>query len=377
MSRRGKGEGSIQHRSDGRWQGSYVGSDGKRHYLYGARRRDVATKLTSALRDKEAGVYVAGPTQTLSEFLHSWLREAEQRLKPRTIQRYAGIIRVHIEPKIGAVRVGRLTPQHLADLYDSLLKADRPQSAASVAQIHAVLHSALDRAVLWQLAPRNPADAVKPPRPARRQMMVLAPAQVRAIIEATAGTEIGTLYAMASHTGMRQGELLALRWRDVNLEAGRIEVNATLVRLSGRWTRGRPKSEAGIRSIGMTETVRSMLRRHKILQAQRHLASLRHRPDDGTLIFTDRWGDALNGFHITERQFKPLLRTLGLPPVRFHDLRHAFASLMLSRGVRVDLVSQMLGHSKPSMTLNIYAHLIPGDDEAALATIDAALAGSH
>lgn len=378
MTRRGKGEGSIHHRkSDGRWQASYIGTDGKRHYLYGAKRRDVAEKLAGRLRDKAQGVYVAGPTQKLSVYLDAWLRESEDRVKPRTIERYAGIVRQHVVPVLGDVALGKITPQHLADLYVALRSGERPLSRASVAQVHVILHSALKQAVMRQMIGRNPADAVKPPRTEKRPMVILDPTQVRAIIEATAGTEIGTLFLLAAHTGMRQGELLALRWQDVDLDAGRIEVNATLSRQrvhgEWRWLRTSPKSAAGVRTIGMTDTVRSALRRHRVMQAERHLRDLRHRPTGETLIFTDRFGDAINGFHITERSFKPLLRDLGLPQVRFHDLRHAFASLMLSKGVRVDLVSQMLGHSKPAMTLNVYAHLIPGDDLAALTALDQAL----
>lgn len=369
MRRRGKGEGSITQRADGRWQASYVGNDGKRHYLYADKRPGVTTKLASAINAKEFGVF-AGPTPDLTDFLNDWLKAAERRLKPGTIQRYAGIVRHHISPAIGSVPVGKVTPQQLSDLLDDLSAGDRPQSPASVAQVRTVLHSALDRALRLGLIGRNPADLTDRPRLVKRAMVVLDPSQVRALIEDTAGTEMGTLYALAAHTGMRQGELLALRWRDVNLDAGRIEVNATLTRLNRSWVRTSPKSEASVRTVGMTGTVRAVLRRHKVLQAERHLAQLGHRPAADTLIFTDRWGEGLNGFHITERHLKPLLRRLSLPSVRFHDLRHAAASIMLSKRVPILGVSQMLGHSKPSMTLNVYAHLMPGDDQAALDALE-------
>jgi len=204
-------------------------------------------------------------------------------------------------------------------------------------------------------------------------MLVLMPEQSRRIIEATKGTEIGTLYLMALHTGLRQGEMLALRWQDINLDSGWLDVNATLSRLDGGWSRGSPKTRAGLRQIKLSPTLVSVLGQHAEWQATRHRLELGHEVMPASYVFTDGFGHPLNGFHITERNFKPLLVSLGLPVIRFHDLRHAFVSLMLSLGVRIDLISKMLGHSKPSITLDVYAHLIPGDQEGAVALLDRAL----
>jgi integrase len=373
MSRRGKGEGSIVRRKDGRYQASYVGNDGRRHYFGAPTRGEVARKLTEALHNKRMGIGVAGPAQTVGQFLPAWLDDASQRLKPRTVERYSGLIRIHVLPVLGDLRLGKLNPQHLTALYASLRAAGAAR--ASIAQLHWVLHSALDKAVLWQLVTRNVADRADAPEPQSHQMIVLTLDQSRTIIEATAGTEIGTLYLMALHTGMRQGEMLGLRRMDVDTETQMVDVNATLSRIDGKWQRGSPKSKAGIRRIRMTSTLANTLTRHFTWQGERHLA-LGHRIGPETLIFTDAWGEPINGFHVTERMFKPLLRRLGLPEVRFHDLRHAFASMMLSNGERVDLVSRMLGHSKPSITLNVYAHLMPGDQEEAVSRLDRMLGGA-
>lgn len=369
MRRRIKGDGGVTKRADGRWQASYVGSDSKRHYLYAPTRKDASERLSAALRDKEMGVYVAGPSQILAEFLSAFMKESSSRLKPRTIQRYESLFRIHVIPAIGGVQLRKLGPQHLVDLYETMRATSAP---ASIAQVHAVLGSAFKRALLWGLIARNPCDAVRPPKPQRREMLVLSPDQTRQIIDATRGTEIGTLYLMALHTGMRSGELLALRWRDIR--DSKIDVNATLVRIGGKVNRASPKSAAGVRLITMTRPLREAVARHRVRQAERLLA-IGVRITDDSLIYTDRWGNALNGFHITEREFKPLLRRLGLPAMRFHDLRHAFASLMLSQGVRVDLVSEMLGHAKPATTLNTYAHLLPGDQEEAMRRLELALGG--
>ena len=380
MSRRGRGEGSITRRKDGRWQATYVGSDRRKHYLYAHKREEVATKLNATLAAKAAGVYVAGTPKSLGEYLPTWLAEhaIERDLKPGTVKRYRGLIDNHIVPALGDVKVHALTTKHLDDLYAHLRATgrNRPLSSSSINQVNVVLHGVLDHARRRQLIRDNIVADVRRPKPSTtRTMIILSPHESRALLDATAHSEMGTLYAMALHTGMRQGEMLALRWQDVNLQTGWIDVNGTLSRHDGEWRRGSPKSKAGIRRIKITASLTDRLGQHQEWQRERHRA-LGHEVIESTYIFTDAAGQPINGFHVTERQFKPLLATLGLPMIRFHDLRHAFVSTMLSLRVRIDLISKMLGHSKPSITLDIYAHLIPGDQEEAVALLDQALSVS-
>lgn len=366
MRRRSKGEGGLTKRATGHWQATYVGSDGQRHYLYAVTRREAAEKLTAALRDKALGIYVAGSSQTLSQFLAAYLADAAGRLRPSTLERYAGQVRLHVVPHLGDLPLRKLTPQHLSALYGRLALSLAP---ASIVHLHRILHSALEQAALWRLILLNPTDAVRPPKARRREMVVLSIVQAQQLLAAVAGDPLEALYVVALHTGMRQGELLALRWRD--LEGSRADVNATLVRTAGQWRRGPTKTGAR-RSIALDSSALESLRAQRIREVEKHLA-LGSPPTPDTLIFTDQWGDPINGSHITERHLKPLLRRIGLPAIRFHDLRHGFASLALSQGIRVDLVAQMLGHRSPAMTLAIYAHLMPGDQEEAARRIDAAL----
>lgn len=366
MRRRGKGEGGLTRRADGAWQASYVGSDDRRHYLYAPTRKEAAAALAAALRDKELGLYVGGPSQTVDQYLTSWLRHAAGRLGERSLERYAGQIRIHVVPAIGSVPLRRLTPQQLAELYAGLTLA-----AASIAHLHRVLHSAFDQALRWNLIARNPAAAVTAPRPARREMTVLSPDEVRSLLEAVAGDELEALYVLAVTAGLRQGELLGLRWRDVDLEAGWLEVSATL----SRGKRLPPKTRSSSRRVKLGATGIRALRSHRLRMAER-LLPFRARTEGDVFVFVTELGEPYNGAHITERAFKPLLRRAGLREIRFHDLRHACASLLLSQGVRVDLVSQMLGHSTPALTLSIYAHLMPGDQEDAVARLDRVLGGA-
>lgn len=371
--RRDKGDGYLARRArtDGRWRASYVGSDGRRHYLHGSTKAVVREKLAAALRDKAAGLHVAGPSQTLEAFLTDWIRDATGRLRPRTVERYAGLIRSHVNPALGSVQLRRLAPQDIARLYADL----RPTLApATIAQLHAVLHGALGTAVRWHAIASNPAAAVQAPRPVRTEMRFLDSDQVRAMLETAVGDPLEALYVGAVFTGLRLGELLGLRWRDVDLDGYAITVRHTLSRAGGRWTLTEPKTTRSKRTVRLAPRVVEVLRAHYLAEAERLLA-LGHRIRPDTLVFTDRWGDPVNPWHITERAFKPLLRRAGLPELRFHDLRHSFASMMLSEGVRVDVVSRMLGHATPAITLNVYSHLMPGDEEAAVARLERRVGG--
>lgn len=373
MRRRDKGDGYLARRArpDGRWRASYVGSDGKRHYLHGTSKADVKDKLDAALRDLRSGLHVAGPSQTVAAFLADWLNDATGRLRPRTVERYAGLIARHINPALGSIRLRKLMPQDIARLYADL----RPSLApASIAQVHAVLHGALDQAVRWHAIARNPAAAVQAPRPARVEMRFLDATQVRTLLDACAADPLGALYVSAVFTGLRLGELLGLRWRDLDLDGRTLVVRHTLSRAAGAWVLAEPKTAHSRRTVRLAPRACEALRAHRLAEAERLLA-LGHRIGPETLVFSDRWGDPVNGWHVTERGLGPILRAAGLPRIRFHDLRHTFASMMLSEGARIDLVSKMLGHASPAITLNIYSHLMPGDEEAALERLERRIGG--
>lgn len=367
MRRRDKGSGYLARkaRADGRWAASYVGSDGRRHYISGQTKADAREKLGSALRDKAQGLFVAGPSQTVAQFLADWLRQVP--LRPRSRQRYEGVIRLHIVPAIGDVPLRKLTPQHIARIYVEL--AERGRSAHNV---HAVLSGAMKQAVQWNLIARNPVAAVRSPKSTRRELVILEPDEIRALLRAARGDPFETLYVLAVYTGLRQGELLALRWGDIDLERAQVDVNATLSREDREWVRAPLKTATSRRTVALAEPAIAALREHRVREAERLLA-FGYRLNTATLLFTDRWGDPINGFHVTERRLKPLMRQAGLRVIRFHDLRHCCASLLLSEGVRPDVVSRMLGHSSPAMTMTIYAHLMPGDQETAVALLAARL----
>lgn len=363
-------------RSDGRWEvRSWVA--GRRH----TRALPVGTTRSGAERIREDfiqanrhGRAIGTPQQTLADYLRSWLATtATKTLRPRSLERYLGVIEQHVLPTAGAVPLDRFSPQHVAELHALWSKK---VSNATVRYNHAVLRSAFREAVEWQLVDRNPTHAVRPPRRVRMPMQALTPAEARILCEGVRGDELEALYVLAVTTGMRLGELLGLQWRDVDLDlvAGpRVSVQRTLVRVSGRWLFGEPKSERSRRGIALGERAGTALRAHSKRQKRQRLAS-GSAWADRDLVFTGERGEPLFGSHVTERQLKPLLRKLRLPVIRFHDLRHTAATLLLTQGINPKVVSEMLGHGSVQLTLETYTHVLP-DMQAQVATaMDAALA---
>ncbi|MBA3689041.1 MAG: site-specific integrase [Chloroflexi bacterium] len=375
MQRRTKGQGSIRLRTDGRWE--------VRMWLAGRRytralparttRRDAERIREDLARADREGRLVGTPKQTVAVYLRSWLSTTGARtLRPRSLERYTGVLERHVLPTCGHLALERFSPQHVGELHALW---GRTLSSSSVRYNHAVLRSAFTQAVEWRMLERNPVSVVRAPRRVRRPMQVLSPAQTRTLCEAVRGTELEALYVLAVTTGLRLGELLGLQWTDVELadqSRPRLTVQRTLVRVAGRWLFGEPKSDRSRRGIALSVRAASALRAHRVRQVQWRLAAGASWGGHD-LVFADQRGEPLFGPHITERCLKPLLRKLGLPVIRFHDLRHTAATLLLTQGINPKVVSEMLGHADIGLTLETYTHVLP-DMQAQVATaMDAAL----
>jgi integrase len=391
--RRDKGTGERPRwiASTRRWRARYVDAEGKRRQVYSstpgrAGAREAAAKRDQALREIAQGL-VGDARQSVGHLLERWLADvAAVKLRPRSLERYQGIVRRHLVPAIGNLELRALTPQHIAKVYAELSAARevtidharstrtevRGMSAASLRYVHAVLHGALEQAVAWRLISTNPAVGATLPRLNVPEMRPLTPDEARLFLEATRGHRLETLFVLAIATGMRQGELLALSWRDVDWSGRRVAVRHTLVRMGARWWLGDPKTTKSRRSVDLTGPTLEALRAHRIRQAERLLA-IGHRVTDDDLIFTDAVGDPLWGRHVTTRELQPLLRDAGLPRVRFHDLRHTFATLQLAAGTNPKIVSEMLGHKEVNITLDRYSHALPTLQAEAMGRLDVIL----
>jgi integrase len=370
--KRGNGEGSIYRRKDGRWVGQYTvytATGPKYRYLYGKTRAVVAEKLTKAMADRNGGLIFDVGNLTVGEYLDSWLSDSVRgTVRPSTFERHEGIIRLHIKPSLGRVGLKKLTPAHVRGLHRE--KLDAGLAPATVRKIHSTLHKALSQAVSDGIVPRNAAD-VKAPRPTPEEMQPLSEAEARAFLDTARGDRFEPLYMLAISTGLRRGELLGLRWKDVDLERGTLRVGRALVREAGRHVLGETKTRRGRRQINLTPRAVSTLKAHckKQLEEKIKLTGL-HR--DPGLIFATRVGTPINPENLVNRSFKPLLERASLPEIRFHDLRHTCATLLLGRGVHPKLVQELLGHATIAMTLDTYSHYMPSmGDQAAGAMEDA------
>ncbi len=226
MGKRANGEGSIYQRTDGRWCASLSTEKAKRKHFLGRTRAEVAKKLTSALDEQAKGTLVTGPRQTVRQFFTQWLDAIRPSLRGRTFVRYEQFVRLHVLPDLGPLTLTKVTPQQLQRLYTSRL--DAGLSPTTVNHLHALIHKALSNAVRWGIVNRNVADLVDPPRSRHFEIATLNADQARAFLDAASGHRLEALFVLAVTTGMRQGELLGLRWRDVDLDAGALQVRGSM-----------------------------------------------------------------------------------------------------------------------------------------------------
>ena len=372
---RGNNEGSIYQRKDGRWVGAvhvgYKGGQRLRKHYYGATRQEVAKKLTVALKAHQDGLPVVPERQTVKDFLASWLENAKPSLRDQTHSTYEIMLRLHAVPYLGHHRLARLSPQHLQDLYGQRL--DAGLSVQSVRKLHAIVHRALKQALRWNLVARNVADLVTPPRNYHKEMKTLDIEQAKQLIGAARGGRLEALYVLALTTGLRQGELLALRWQDVDLGDGSLRVVGTLYRSSqGLLTIAEPKTAGSRRLVTLGSLAVDALARHKENQAaQRLLCDARW--EEHGLVFTNELGRPMGASNLRRRSFEPLLKCAGLPRIRFHDLRHTAATLLLGEGVHPKIASERLGHSRVGITLDLYSHVTPTMQREAAAAVDTVL----
>lgn len=374
MSKRGNGEGTIYKRQDGRWTASLtVGVvEGKRvrKSLYGKTRHEVASKLNRATRSREDGLPLPNERKSCGQYLQEWLDGITSTVRPKTKVTYEGLIRLHAIPALGKVSLAGLSPQHLQRLYaDRLASGLSPQT---VRHLHAVLHRALEQAARWGLVQRNVADLVSPPRATRPEMKVLAPEHVRQLLDAAEGERLEALYILAVANGLRQGELLALRWRDLDLTAGLLQVRATLTHDKEGFQLTEPKTHGSRRQVALSQLAITALQGHRARQNAERL-KLGAVWEDNDLVFANEVGRPIEPSNLRRRSFEPLLEKAGLARVRFHDLRHSSATLLLSRGIHPKIVSEMLGHSRVNITLDLYSHVTPTMQRQAADAVDAAL----
>jgi integrase len=311
---------------------------------------------------------------TVADFAAQWLKAIRSTIRPRTEEIYESMVRVHVVPRIGRIRLARLSAPDLQRLYADAAAAGL--SPKSVRHVHVLMHNMLEKAVRWDLVIRNVADLVEAPRVPHRDLVVIDGAQARAFLAACRSHRLEALFVLAITTGARSGELLALPWDQVDLGAGTITIRRSLQELDGKFALTEPKTNRSRRTIAIPPVAVEALRRHHIRQLEE---SLRLGPawrNEWNLVFTNQAGAPVDRHNLLPRDFRPLLARAGLPvSLRFHDLRHIAASLALGQGMPIPAVSEMLGHADAAITLRVYAHAVPGVQRQVAQAMQAILAG--
>jgi integrase len=374
---RGNGAGTVYARrnKEGKitgYRGSYFTPDGKRRYVSAKRKTECERKLRDAMTDADRGLVFDASNQTVSEYMTHWLEDfAKANLASRTYHNYKLQIREHIVPTLGNMKLSKLDTPNIQALYTTKLQAGL--KPASIRYIHAVLRCALEKAVDLRLIPRNPAVSARPPKIVQEEITPLDVEQTRVLLEGVKGDRFECLYVLSLTCGLRMGESLGLRWSDIDLEAGTLRVHRQLqrVREGGGLVFSEPKN-ASRRTIDLPQRALEALRSHRKRQIEQQL-SAGTKWQDNDLVFASYKGTPMDAQNIVNRYFKPLLRRAGLPDIRWHDLRHTCATLLLSRGTHPTYVQKLLGHASVQLTLDRYSHWMPSMGKHTASAMDEAL----
>jgi integrase len=373
MKHRGHGDGSIYYReSDKRWTCSLILPTGKRKYLYGKTRKEVQDKLRKAQQAVEQGTLVQSTAITFGSYLESWLEARRSTIKAVTYTSYHSHLYRHVMPILGSAKLQKLTDAMLQHFYSHLLEDEL--SPNTVRLIHTIISTALDDAVKWKKIAVNPCKNVMPPRPEKREMRVLTPEQAQRLLDVAENHRLHCLLTVAITTGMRRGELLALRWSDIHFETARLQVQRTVSYVhpdqvhKHAYVETDPKTASSRRSISLPQFVLDALKQHRKRQLERRL-NLGEKWQEHDLVFCNTFGGHY-GLSVLFKEFKQLLKLAGLPNMRFHDLRHSAATILLLMGVHPKIVQEILGHSNVSITLNVYSHVLPSLQREAMDQLD-------
>jgi integrase len=335
--------------------------------------------LAASLKDAQQEAFQAPSSQTLGSFLAEWLETIRPTIRPSTWASYEQKLRTHVVPRIGALPLRAVDPTRLNRLYSELIdggkqNGDGRLAPKTVRHVHTTLQRALRDAVRWGKLPRNPAEMADPPRGRSSAMQVWRPEQVASFLGQTKQNRLHACWFLAATTGMRRGELLGLRWSDVDLNNRRLAVTQAVIAVGYEVLVSEPKTSKSRRSIALDPATVVLLGEHRDRQGHERLAAGELWQETG-LVFTRQDGSVLHP-HTLSYWFDKHSREAGLPSIRLHDVRHSYASAALSAGVHPKVVSERLGHSNIGITLDTYSHVLEGmQQDAADQVADLILGG--
>jgi integrase len=372
--------GHLRERSPGHWaividvRDPQTGKRKRRWHSFAGNKRQAQVECARLLTETKNGTSVDPNRMTVAAFLERWIEHMQGQVSPRSHERYAELCRKNLAPLLGGLTLTKLQPAHMSQAYAKALASGRRDgsgglSARTVTHMHRVLREALQQAVRWQVLARNPADAVKPPKVERQQMSVLDTDATAELMEAARETALFIPILLGVRCGLRRGEVVALRWRNVDLERGQISVVASAEQTERGVREKEPKNGKG-RIIVLSGTEIEELRSYRVRQAQ-NLLTLGVRLTNDHHVIGREDGQALQPRSLTHA-FVKFARRHGFQ-IRLHDLRHSHATHMLASGVHPKIAQERLGHSSVGITLDLYSHVLPGMQAEAVNRVDALL----
>lgn len=378
MKRRNNGAGHIRQKPDGRWEALYY-VNGERRYITGRKGEsaaDVQRRLNEALHNLDRGIETPRDNrQTFGEYLDAWLVTKKPSVEYSYWKRCETVIRLYVKPSLGKVPLTKVTAQQIQQVYAHVIGLGK--APKTVEKIHIALHKALEDAMRLDLVVRNVADLVDKPKDTNpSEMKTYTPVQLNQLFAAAQGDPLEALYILLPTTGCRLGELLGLRWEVLDLDRGEMHITAAMKDVGGRQWLGTPKTPRSRRIVPLTAMAVEALRRHRVTQT---VERLKHGADWNPhhLVFCTSHGTPFSQTNFRKEYYMPFLEKAGLPHLKAHNAgRHTNASIQLSSGEQVHVVSSWLGHANPSTTLNIYAHLMPGAKEGARDRLERTLAAN-
>jgi integrase len=370
------GGGHIRRRGKHSWEIKFdvPGANGRetKYASVKGTRRQAQARLTELLSESARGVLVDPSKETFGQFLDRWDSWASTNLAGKTLERYRGLIAHQIQPKLGSIPIQRLRAVHLQEGYAKLLQdggvTGKPLSARSVGHVHRLIHRALGHAVTWGIIVQNPAALVRPPKAHAEEIEIIRESEIRAMLDGLRGRQLGTIAMLALASGTRRGEALAVRYADLNFDAGTVRIERSLEQTKAGLAFKAPKTKHGRRTITIPAAAIAELRTHQLAHQERRLALGLGRLGADDLVFTDAVDAPLKPNAVTNewiRATAAIGRSIGL-----HALRHTHASQLIAAGVDILAVSRRLGHANASITLNIYGHLLHDTDDRAAGAIE-------
>lgn len=343
-------------------------------------RKAAEARLAEWLTEVDRGVAIDAAKMTFGEYLVHWLETyAKHNVRSTTYRGYEVCVRLHIVPALGSIMLRKLTAAHIQEYYMNSLSRPHTNgrkgtiSARTIRLTHSVIREALQHAFEWDMVPRNVADATKPPRAVRPQVAFWNAEEAQTFLKAAEDDTYSPIWLVALTTGMRQDELMALRWQDVDLRRGVLHVRHTLVTVKGERSLREPKTKAARRTITLSPTCVAALKAHRTNQLERRVAAPVWTDNDA--VITAGNGAWLDHGNLT-RNYNTIIKKAGVKRIAFHGMRHTHATLLLLEGVNVKVVSERLGHANIGITLDTYAHVLPSMQQHAADGIDNALFGA-